>query len=163
MFNFAGSIGNSSKQNAWKRHRVLWAYASDYLQRVTYTFRVCSWCSAKLFSFQQIRMAKLGLLIWNTVIGLTSFKGNKGSLVFISLYYSTLSRSAHVTQITGVGKQEVNKLGRVIPPGARSHNSVGVNWSGFECHGGNPQSNKTKWGCIDALSCFIWWLEINEL
>lgn len=38
-----------------------------------------------------------------------------------------------------------------------------VNWSGFECHGGNPQSNKTKWSCIDALSCFIWWHEINEL
>lgn len=41
--------------------------------------------------------------------------------------------------------------------------ALGVNRSGFECHGGNPQSNKTKWGCIDALSCFIWWLEINEL
>lgn len=23
------------------------------------------------------------------------------------------------------------------------------------CHTGNPQTNKTKWGHIDALSCFI--------
>lgn len=33
--------------------------------------------------------------------------------------------------------------------------ALGVNRSGFECCGGNPRSNKTKWGCIDALSCFI--------
>lgn len=53
-----------------------------------------------------------------------------------------------------VGRQEVNERGRVVilpVPGT----ALGVKRSGFECHGGNPQSNKTKWGCIDALSCFI--------